>query len=415
MEKQDVIDLFVSRSKKTLSEEEMNFVGSIGESVEKAFEMETVQRNKEITAITEKMGIIAEGESVSTIIRSLASKIETLEATAKRTFSNAEKESLKRLLDGKKDEIEKVLRQKGQAWSLEFKAKRAVSALMTTSTVLTGAVAINTDNVFDDTELTLIRYPANFIGDAINSRQVSKVPFSIKWKEEIVSNDGVITTVVEGDTKPLVDFKFSWKYAYRVKYAGRIEFTEETEIDFEQLTLDIIDMFEAKVLRAYNDGLLTAILAWAPVYTSTILDLTILKPTVLNVVNAGKLMIANNSYTADTLIINPGDYAETQNMQNSLGDPIFVPDNVLFPGLKLFVTNKIPVGTALLGEGGIVKEQHGTYILRSGQYGNQLIENEKTIIGEMFSVIKLPTESSKGWVKLVIATVKEALQKPSGN
>ncbi|HEY5588410.1 MAG TPA: hypothetical protein VIK86_05575 [Candidatus Paceibacterota bacterium] len=415
MEKQDVIDLFVSRSKKTLSEEEMNFVGSIGESVEKAFEMETVQRNKEITAITEKMGIIAEGESVSTIIRSLASKIETLEATAKRTFSNAEKESLKRLLDGKKDEIEKVLRQKGQAWSLEFKAKRAVSALMTTSTVLTGAVAINTDNVFDDTELTLIRYPANFIGDAINSRQVSKVPFSIKWKEEIVSNDGVITTVAEGDTKPLVDFKFSWKYAYRVKYAGRIEFTEETEIDFEQLTLDIIDMFEAKVLRAYNDGLLTAILAWAPVYTSTILDLTILKPTVLNVVNAGKLMIANNSYTADTLIINPGDYAETQNMQNSLGDPIFVPDNVLFPGLKLFVTNKIPVGTALLGEGGIVKEQHGTYILRSGQYGNQLIENEKTIIGEMFSVIKLPTESSKGWVKLVIATVKEALQKPSGN
>jgi hypothetical protein len=129
----------------------------------------------------------------------------------------------------------------------------------------------------------------------------------------------------------------------------------------------------------------------------------------MNVVKAGKLKVATDNYTADTLIINPADYAEGDNMQDTLGNPIFVPESVLFPGLRVFVTNNIDAGTVLVGEGGIVKEQHGSYILRSGTYGNQFIENEKTIVGELYSVIKLPTEAKKGWVKLDVATVKDAL------
>lgn len=412
MKKEDFLKICRSKASKDFSPEEETFLGSIGEAIEKAFELSSVERSKKLAEITEKLGSFDEGQSVSAIVRGLSDKITTLEEKAKRGFSANDKFNLKKALEGKKSEIENVIRAKGQAWSLEFKAKRAASALMTTSTVVTGAAAINTDNVFDDIELTVIKYPANFVGDAINSRMVGKVPYSIKWKEEVTAGDGVIGSVNEGATKTLVDYKFEWKYAYRKKYAGRIEFTEETEIDFEQLTLDIIDMFESQVLRTYNDGLLTDILAWAPSYTSTILNSTIVKPNIMNVVNAGKLQISNNNYTADTLIINPGDYAETQNMQNINGDPIFVPDNVLFPGLNLFVTNKITAGTVLVGEGMIVKEQHGSYIVRSGQYGNQLIENEKTIIGELYSVIKLPTRSKKGWVKLDVATVKAALKKP---
>ena len=82
----------------------------------------------------------------------------------------------------------------------------------------------------------------------------------------------------------------------------------------------------------------------------------------------------------------------------------------MFPGLRVFVTNNITQGTVLVGEGSIVKEQHGAFILRSGTYGNQLIENEKTIVGELYSVIKLPTESKKGWCKLDVDTVLAALE-----
>jgi hypothetical protein len=414
MKKDAFMQICRSKAKEPLTAEQENFFGTIGEAIENAFKDESVERNRQLEEVLGKLGTVEEGKSLTSIIRALAQKVDEVEASSRKSFSPDETYKLKRALEAKKDDILRVIRDKGTAWGLEFKAKRAASAMMQTTTVLTGAVALNTDNVFDDVELTVIRYPANFIGDAINSRQVSKVPSSIKWKEQVVAGDGVIGKVSEGATKTLVDYKFEWKYAYRNKYAGRIEMTEETEIDFEQLTMDIIDMFESQVLRAYNDGLLADILAWSPAYTTTALDGTIVKPTIINVVNAGKLAIQANNYNADVLILNPADYAETQNMQNVNGDPIFIPDSALFPGLRLFITNKIDAGTVLLGEGGIIKEQHGSYILRSGQYGNQLIENETTIIGEIFSVVKLPTESKKGWVKLDVATVKAALTKLVG-
>lgn len=410
MKKDEFLKIVRSNVKVDLSEQETAMFGTIGEAIEKAFTMESVERGKQIEAITNQLGGLEDGKTVASIIRALAEKVDSVESQAKRNLSANEKYLLKRALEGKKDEMLRVMRRESTTpWGLEFKAKRAASAMMTTGTVLTGAAAINTDNVFDDLEVTVIRYPANFIGDAIASRQVGRVPESIKWKEQVTAGVGVPAVVAEGDAKPLVDYKFEWKYAYRKKYAGRIEMTEETEIDFEQLMMDIIDMFEMEVLRKYNAGLLADILAWAPSYTSTALDGTLVNPGMINIVNAGKLAVAVNNYNADTLIINPADYAQTQNMQNVNGDPIFVPDSALFPGLRVFVTNNIDAGTILVGEGAIIKEQHGAYILRSGTYGNQFIENEKTIVGELFSVIKLPTESKKGWVKLDVATVKQAL------
>ena len=412
MKKENFLQIVRSKAKAALTPEEEGMFSSIGEAIEQAFTADSVERNKQLNDVIAKLGTVDDGESMASVVRALAAKVDSVEAQTKRTLSNNDKYILRAALEAIKGDMLKVIRKETNTpWGLEFKAKRAASAMMQTSTVLTGAVAQNSDNVFEDVDVTVIRYPKNFIGDAINSRQVSKVPESIKWKEEIVAGDGVAAAVTEGNTKPLTDFKFEWKYAYRKKYAGRIEMTEETEIDFEQLVLDIIDMFEAQVLRKYNAGLLTNILAWAPVYAGTSLDLTLVKPTLMNVVSAGQLQLTTKEYTPDVLILNPSDYATTQNLQNVDGDPIFIPDNVLFPGLKVFITNNVTAGTCLLGDSSIIKEQHGAYILRSGTYGTQFIENEKTIVGEIFSVMKLPTESKKGWVKLVIATVKTALTK----
>lgn len=414
--KEKFLEIVRSKAKATLTTEDEAFFGAIGDAVEQAFQNDAVERQKQIDSILEKLGTIEEGKSAAQIIRSLTEKVVTLEEKSKRNLSEGERNILRKKLEEKKEDILGVVRrQKTTPWSLEFRMKRAASAMMTTATVVTGAVASDSTNVFDDVDIEFIRYPKNFILDAVSSRQVSRVPESWKWKEQVTSGDGVPAVVAEGDTKPLVDYKFEWKYAYRKKYAGRIEMTEETEIDFEQLVLDIINMFEADVLRKYNAGILADILAWAPVYAGTALDATIVKPSIMNVVNAGKLQLAGNEYMGDTLVINPADYAETQNMQNINGDPIFIPDSVLFPGLTLFVTNNITAGTILLGEGSVVKEQHGSFILRSGTYGNQFIENEKTIIGELFSVLKLTTESKKGWVKLDVTTVKTALQRLPSN
>ena len=293
MKKEEFMKIVRSKAKVELSEQEVAMFESIGDGIERALQMEQTERNTEMAKLTAMLGAMEEGKPVAEVIRTLAQKIDAVEAQSKRSLSAGEKFQLKRALEAKKDEIMQVMRgEKATPWGLEFKAKRAASALMQTTTVLTGAAAINTDNVFDDLEITVIKYPVNFIGDAINSRQVSVVPASLKWKEQITAGTGTAGVIAEGVEKTLVDYKFSWKYAYRKKYAGRIEFTEETEIDFEQLTLDIIDMFETDVLRAYNAGLLADIVAWAPAYVSSALDGTIIKPTILNVVNAGKLAVS---------------------------------------------------------------------------------------------------------------------------
>jgi hypothetical protein len=415
MKKELFLQIVRSKAKVALTPEEEGMFGSIGEAIEKAFESDSVERAKQITAITNQLGTIDDGETLSGIIRALAGKIDSVEAIAKRGLNEREKNSLRAVLEANKDVIRNSRRKDAPAWEVEFKAKRAASALMTTATLLTGASAINNPNELDDLTITFIQYPKNFILDAVNSRQVSKVPASRKWKEQIAANDGVIAVVAEGTEKPLVDYKFEWKYSYRKKYAGRIEMTEEDEIDMEQLMMEIITMFERDVLKAWQDGVLADINTWVNSYTSTALDDTIVKPTVYSVIGAGKLACQVNNYEPDVVFINPADAAEAIYLQDNNGAQQFIPSDLQFGGLRPFVTNKVAAGTIIVGTSAIVEEQHGAFIIRRGTYGTQFIENEFTIVGEVFSNLKLPTESKKGWVKLDVATVKGLLLKPTGN
>ena len=317
------------------------------------------------------------------------------------------------MLEEKKADIEAARRDKTKDWSIEFRAKRAASALMTSANTISGSVAIDNPNFEDDLEVVVIQYPKNFILDAINSRQVANVPASKRIKKQTTAGTGEAGVVTEGSTKTLVDKKFLYEYFYRTKYAGRIEYTEEFEMDFGQLVIDIITMFEDEVIRNWQDGVLAAITAWAPAYTSTTLDGTIVNPTVYSVIGAGKLCVQDKNYDPDIVIMNPGDAAEAIYLQDNNGNQQFIPSDLQFGGLTPFLSNKIDAGTILVGTKRTVQEQHSAFIVRNGQYGNQLIENEYTVIGEVFSLLTLPsTVSNYSWCKLTVSTVKDALRKP---
>lgn len=410
MKKDEFLKIVRSKMKDEPTEQENAFFGSIGEAIEKAFQEDSVTRKKEIDDLTNMLGTFEEGKSAATIIRALAKKVDDMEERAKRGLSSDDKFKLRQLLEDKKDDI---IRAKGtnNAWAIEFKAKRAASAMMTTSTVVTGASAINNPNFFEDMELTVIQYPKNFIIDAIGGRQVSKVPFQWGWKEQKAESDGDAAVVSEGAVKPLTDKAFEWKYATRKKYAGRIEFTNEMEMDFDQLFLEIVTMFEQQVIRAWNAGVLTDLTAWVPAYTATGLDGFYIEPGVSQVIEAGKLHVANSYYDADIVLMNPADAAKAMVHQNADGNIAYLPEALAFGGLTPFVNANIPAGTIYVGTTGIVNEQHSAFILRRGVYGDQLIENEETIIGEVFSNLKLPTRSKVGWVKMDVDTVLAALKK----
>lgn len=411
MNPKDFLKIVRKNVKEDLNEQELAMFNAIGEGVSEAFRLESIERGKAIEDITTKLGLVPEGDSISEVLRSLNAKVDEMEKNAKRTLNDREKMSLRAVLEANKEIIRNGRKSGGQAWGLEFKARRTASAMMTTSTVVTGAVANNNPNEYEDMEITFIKYPKNFVLDAISSRQVAKVPESIKWKEQITAGVGVPAAVSEGNEKPLTDYKFEWKYAHRVKYAGRIEMTEETEIDFDQLMLDIINLFENDVLRKYQDGVLASITSWCNEYTTTSMDGSLILPGIHNVISAMALEIRNNEYEPDVVFINPGDYAKSLIMQDNDGAQTFLPAEIVYPGLRVFASTKIAAGTIYMGTSSVVREQHSNFMIRRGVYGNQFIENESTIVGEVFSLLKLPTESKKGWLKGNIATIINALTK----
>lgn len=397
---------------KPLSDEDVAFLETIADGIEEATKLENVERNKQLTDLAARVGVIDENETVSAVIRNLATKFDELEAKTKRTLSTDEKYQLRKMLDDKKDEILRA-KESGKNWEIQFKAKRGASALMTTATVLSGAGAINTTSVLDDLEVLVIQYPKNFIIDAIGGRQVAKVPAVLRWKEQTTESTDAVGLVTEGSAKQLTDKLFVWKTANRLKYAGRIEFTEELAMDFDQLLLQIIDMFEQQVLRSYNAAVQAAIIAWASTYTSTELDSTFANPGVSQVIQALKLWVTNNLYDADMVMLRPGDAALAVTHENVNGDVTYTPDAVAFHGLTPFISTNIPTGYIAVGASNIIKEQHSAFILRRGVHGDQFIENEETIVGEIFSLLKLPTVSKGGWVYAEISTIIDALTKPN--
>ena len=102
------------------------------------------------------------------------------------------------------------------------------------------------DNVQFDNDIAYIRVPENFILNVIRNRQVAKVPEQIVKTSE-TTKEGAATLVAEGAVKPLIQYKFVRETFERSKYAGRVEWTEEFEMDYTRLLDAIIDMLERDV------------------------------------------------------------------------------------------------------------------------------------------------------------------------
>ena len=412
MKKEDFMKIMRSKASKPLTAEDEAALMPIAEAVEQAFAADSVERNAKLESITKLLGSFDEGQSAASVIRTLATKVDELEAKAKRGLGEDDKFKLRAKLEEKKNDI-LAARKSNNVWAIEFKAKRGASALMTTTTILSGAGAVNTMNVMDDLEVLVIQYPKAFIVDAIGGRQVANVPQTLRWKEQNTESTSSIAAVLEGGEKKLTDKSFVWKSATREKYAGRIEFTEELAMDFDQLLLMVIQMFEDQVIRVWEAGIMTAIVGWASSYTSTEFDDYFVNPQVAHVIQALKLWVENNGYTPDLLLIRPGDAALARFIQDSVGQTQFLPDNIAFQGLNVKVSTNIPAGYMAVGQSGVVKEQHSNFIMRRGTYADQFIDNEETIVGEVFSLLKLPTVSKGAWVYANIDTMIETLAKPA--
>lgn len=371
-------------------------------------------------ALAEQLGAIEKDEKGNIVpfasqLKNIAETMEKMEKQQASAIADKTRFQLKKFVKDNHDAIVKAIKNGEEFEGFTFSAVKAANSFTSASAMSNGTVTLPlAENFIVENDIAVIRHPENFILDAIPNKQVAKVPQQVIRTEQ-ATEEGAVAVVAEGGTKPLTSDTFVRTTTIRKKYAGRIEWSEEFELDNEMLFAEIERMFEDKVIRAWQDGLITTIQTNAVAYTTSVFDDTFPVPDNALAVIAGQSVIQGMYYMPDTVIMNPSDLFATLFTQDAEGRPLdktYIKDGKI-NGMRVFSSYKIAAGSALVGESSVYQEWHSDYIFRVGTYNDQFIKNQKTAIGEVFSLLRIANIDKPAWMLLNLATVKAALLKPA--
>ena len=404
----------------TLDENQIKFVSAIeNEMNERAKKQEEAYSKSLTEALRSVLGAQEKNEKGETVtvaeqLRNLAEGLEKVEKNNVRQISNVEKFQLRKMVKEQHKDICEAIRS-GNDLTISFNAKRA-AAIYTASTAVandTGVLLPLNENYEFESEISKIRYPENFILDVISNRQVAKVPQQI-IKNEQATAEGAVALVAEGGTKPLVSDTFLRTLTLRKKYAAHIEWTEEFEMDNEMLYSEILAMFEEKVVRFWNNGLIGTIVSNGTAYTTSVMDDTLVIPDNGLAVIACQSVINGMNFNADVVLMHPSDIVTTMFTQDTEGNSRLLPymQNGQINGMRVVSSNAITLGTAIVMDSSVYREVHSDFILRFGTYNDQFIKNQKSAVGEVFSILRIAKNNLPGVMAVTLSTVRAALLKP---
>lgn len=418
MEKLNLRDALEKNGAK-LDETQIAFVNGLSEAIRQALDSNTATISQTIEQkMTEVKATLP--EDVAEEIRSLGEKMKKIEERSPVTKLNeSQKRSLKtKVKEHHQDIVDAIRGRKNfDLGVLVIDAVRAAAPHYNdngTVSLGSGVYLPTVENFKESDIIATIRYPKNFIFDVVSNSQVAKVPKVLNKKEQ-TAKEGDVAIVEEHDTKPLVQYKWVINAINRNKIAGRVEWSEEFEIDNERLFQMIVQMIENDVIREWNDVTLAAIISNSTAYTS---------PTVytgqVNGANADDVavvlttLINSNNYNADTLVMNPIDVSKLLLLKDTIGQKLetllLSSGNTL--GLKLIASNKVAVGNMLVFDSTTYREQHTGVSLRVGQYANQLITNEWTLIAEMYTLLETAALDRPATRYGAIATIAADIETP---
>jgi hypothetical protein len=372
-------------------------------------------------ALAEQLGAIEKDENgkivtFATQLKNIAEALEKVEKQSTTVIGEKEKFQLRKYVRENHKEIVNAIKNGKDLDGTTFTALKEAAMFTNTSAVRNGSGVVLplVENYLVENDIAVIRHPANDILEAIPSTQVTKVPQQVIRVEQ-ATEEGAVAVVAEGGTKPLTSDTFVRTITTRTKYAGRIEWTEEFEMDNELLFDAIIDLFENKVNRAHRDGIIAKMITNATAYTSSVFDGTFVLPDNGLAVIAGQSVIQGMYFMPNVVVMNPSDIFASMFTQDVDGNaqikPYIVNNNGVYSinGMRVVSSYVIDQGTVLVGDSSVYREWHSAYIFRVGTYGNQFIENEKTAIGEIFSLLRIANIDKPAWMVLDLEAVKEDL------
>lgn len=402
-----------------LNDEQVRFVTSMEVALRGAFEANNGTVAKTIEDKLAELNNSSANDELREQLRGLAEKMDKVEKNIVQTgLDDAQKRALRTYVKDNHQTIVDAIRTRtplGKEGVGLFQIRAAAPHYNSNGTVSlgSGVVVPTVENYEDGESLALIQYPENFILNVIRNNKVAKV-LNTRFVTEQAPTEGDASVVLEAGEKPLVQYKFVKNAVSRKKYAGHIEWSEEFETDNEKLFNAILQLFEDTVIRKWNNGLVADIIANAVPYTTSPQSNTIIAPNAFDVASVLQGLIGANNYEADTVIINPATMVSLSLLKTTDGAYI---SNPLFKdgklnGMNIVASNSMTSGEILVLDSKIYREEHSGFIGRIGTINDQLITNEVTMVGEVFSLLTVAkialTASRKGTIATIIADLDVA-------
>lgn len=336
-------------------------------------------------------------------INSLMEKITNPGAGKGKSIEKLLKENegeLKKIYDARSGSMEFLLEQKanGEFVMRKFDARSATKAAGPTATI---------DDVDDGANVASIAQGANaasllrvggsspivsqyrnspWIFDLVNvttSEYVSGMPV-VFWYEE-VATEGAANIVVEGATKPKVQYKYVLKSANYKKVAHLVQFTEEFSIDFRRLQDDILNKGRIDLLNVVNNDVLADLITKATTYNTSASFGAVPFANDFDVIAAMAAQVDNATLgnSANTAIMSTFKKYKMGVTKDEFGAYLNRPDvlsTIQFVGNPDMAADQVVVGD--LRQYNIILR--GGIIVRIGYVGNDFAENKFSVVMEQF-------------------------------
>lgn len=354
------------------------------------------EKSAKISAIVEaQIKNLRADDELAAQFRSLAKDVSKIKDLRVNVIPDTEKQQLRSFINENHAKIVDAVRGKKD---FNFEIRTAAPHYNDNGTIAWGAGQSFpvVENVELNGGICTLRLPENFLLNIIRNLNVGalgNLPHSVV-KTEQAAKEGDAALVAEHNSKPLVQYKWVKNVISRKKYAGHIIWSEEFEADNNALFMAIIQMIENDVIRAWNNGMWTAITTNATAYTGGGSYTGIIpfgSGTVAEAAMVLQNIIQTQNYQPDTVVINPIDLIGVLLRMKADGtyipNPFFVDGKL--NGMSVLVTNVIVAGYVLVFDSSIYSERHTDYISRTGTINAQLITNEWTLVAEIFSILEV--------------------------
>jgi hypothetical protein len=361
-----------------------------------------------------------------------AMKTQGEEITAlKEKGGDKEKMSLKSILKKEMPEIEKFLKSKSgnSEGYYEISLKTKVAAVMTTAnTIDDSSVPDDLVESFSEGQFVAKRRPREYVYDLATVTNVAEVEKYKTWLEE-GDEQGNFAIVAEGGLKPLVSSSLIRNVATAKKAAGKYIVTDEVTKWRKKAYQIIQRIMRQQFLRDKADILETDLTALAAPYTASAFDGAVVDANNFDAIAAVMAQIMALNFMPDMLILNPQDKMLTLMSKSDSDGHYFlqVPSidpqgNAIILGLTVRTSNKLDVGTFIVGESGLWEiEQEGIQI-RIGygvtvtgsnpvtQVVSDFDNNQFRVIVEQYFVNYLASPNEGSFVIAEFDAVKAAIE-----